>query len=66
MPTSGKDLVKEAKKHGWKIDRIEGSHHIMINGTKTVSIPVHKNKDLRTGIEADLREQLGIMKGQKK
>jgi len=35
MPMSGKAIVKAAKKAGWRIDRIEGSHCIMKKESKT-------------------------------
>ena len=37
----GKELVKLLKKNGWQIDRISGSHHIMVKGGRTISVPVH-------------------------
>jgi len=58
VPTKGKDLVKEFQKAGWSIDRISGSHHIMVKETKTVSIPVHGSKELGKGLENKLRKQL--------
>jgi len=33
---TGKELVKLLKKDGWTLDRIKGSHHIMIKGTMTL------------------------------
>jgi predicted RNA binding protein YcfA (HicA-like mRNA interferase family) len=58
---SGKDFVKFLKKHGWVVDRINGSHHIMRKGNISLSVPVHGNEDLKPGIynslmkEADLK-----------
>jgi predicted RNA binding protein YcfA (HicA-like mRNA interferase family) len=46
---SGKQLIKLLKDKGWVLDRIEGSHHIMVKGDKTLSVPVHGNKDLGKG-----------------
>lgn len=43
-----KDLVKLLLRNGWKIDRINGSHHILIKGNKTEVIPVH-GKDVKVG-----------------
>ncbi|WP_376713370.1 type II toxin-antitoxin system HicA family toxin [Enterococcus hulanensis] len=49
MPHTGKEMLKLAKKHGWIMVRINGSHHIMVKeGHLPVSIPVH-NKDLKIG-----------------
>lgn len=58
MPTKGKDLVKEFQKAGWSLDRINGSHHIMVKGAKTASIPVHGSKELGKGLENKLRKLL--------
>jgi len=50
MPLSGKELIAKLKKEGWKLDRIHGSHHIMIKeGQLPVTVPVHGNKDLPKG-----------------
>lgn len=45
----GKDLVKLLQQNGWRIDRINGSHHVMKKGLKTEIIPVH-NTDMPAGL----------------
>ncbi|HON79914.1 MAG TPA: type II toxin-antitoxin system HicA family toxin [Spirochaetota bacterium] len=57
---TGKELIKLLEGKGWKQDRIKGSHHIMINGAKTLSVPVHGKKDLPTGILQKLLKEGGI------
>lgn len=47
---SGKELIKLLKKQGWELDRISGSHNIMVKDDKTLSVPVHGNRDLPTGL----------------
>ena len=54
---TGKALIKLLKDNGWKLDRIQGSHHIMIKGNKTLSIPVHGSKDLGKGLLHALLKQ---------
>lgn len=49
---SGKDFAKLLSKVGWQLKRIHGSHHIY---TKTgrkerISLPIHGNKPLKTGL----------------
>lgn len=44
-----KDLLKRLIKDGWTEDRINGSHHILIKGDKTISLPVH-GRDLKPGL----------------
>ncbi|MEL7245231.1 MAG: type II toxin-antitoxin system HicA family toxin [Cyanobacteria bacterium J06573_2] len=48
---SGKQLCKIVEQQGWILQRITGSHHIYQNPEfdKILSIPVHKNKDLKVG-----------------
>jgi predicted RNA binding protein YcfA (HicA-like mRNA interferase family) len=57
---SGKQLIKLLKDKGWILDRIEGSHHIMVKGDKTLSVPVHGNKDLGKGLLHALMKQGGL------
>lgn len=57
---SGKQLIKLLKDKGWILDRIEGSHHIMVKGDKTLSVPVHSNKDLGKGLLHALMKQGGL------
>jgi predicted RNA binding protein YcfA (HicA-like mRNA interferase family) len=54
---TGKELVKLLKAKGWGLARIEGSHHILVRGTKTISVPVHGKKDLKKGTLEALRKQ---------
>jgi predicted RNA binding protein YcfA (HicA-like mRNA interferase family) len=48
---SGKELCKIVEKKGWVLRRITGSHHIYENldVDQILSIPVHRNKDLKIG-----------------
>ena len=57
---SGKELIKLLKLNGWTLDRISGSHHIMIKDDKTLSVPVHGKKDLPKGLLNSLLKQGGL------
>lgn len=57
---TGKQLIKLMEKQGWKLDRVSSSHHIMKRGRKTVSVPVHGNHDLPTGIARKLLKEAGL------
>jgi predicted RNA binding protein YcfA (HicA-like mRNA interferase family) len=54
---SAKDLAKLLEKHGWQLLRIRGSHHISI---VRLSVPVHRNKPLKTGLLRHLLKMAGI------
>jgi len=59
---SGKKIISVFKKDGWTVDRIEGSHHILVKeGTvKILVIPVHGNKPIRVGLLKGLIRDPGL------
>ena len=57
---SGKQLIKLLQEKGWHVDRIEGSHHILAKGNKTLSVPVHGSKDLGKCLLHVLMRQGGL------
>jgi predicted RNA binding protein YcfA (HicA-like mRNA interferase family) len=57
---TGKEFIKLLIKNGWELDRIKGSHHIMIKQHKTLSVPVHGNKDLPVGTLNSLLKDGGL------
>lgn len=56
---TGKELIKLLERNGWKLDRINGSHHIMAKGKLTESIPVH-NADLKKGLLNTILKRTGL------
>jgi len=66
MPTTGKKMVREMQKDGWKINRITGSHNIMEKNGEIIAVPVHGNKDLAIGTEADIRKMTGLKKNDRR
>jgi predicted RNA binding protein YcfA (HicA-like mRNA interferase family) len=52
-------MLKLLIKHGWIVDRINGSHHTLIKGDRTIVIPVH-SKDLGKGIESKILKEAGL------
>jgi predicted RNA binding protein YcfA (HicA-like mRNA interferase family) len=59
---SGEKLIKILHKKGFLLDRITGSHHILIHLQKklTLSIPVHKGRILGKGITHAILKDAGI------
>jgi len=49
---SGKDFAKVLSQKGWELKRIHGSHHVYIKAGRKerISLPVHGNKPLKTGL----------------
>lgn len=59
---SGKELCKVLERHDWVLLRVQGSHHIYgKTGSKVrLSVPVHKNQALKTGLFRHLVKQAGL------
>lgn len=59
---SGIWLIKVLTKSGFVLNRISGSHHILIHPQKqiTVSVPVHKGKTLGRGITLSIIKDAGF------
>jgi len=59
---SGRAFAKIAERHGWKLLRVHGSHHIYakLGSTVRLSIPLHGNQPLRRGLLAHLRKMAGL------
>ena len=53
---SGKEFAKILESKGWNLKRINGSHFIYSHPNKTeiISLPVHKNDDLKKGLQKKL------------
>lgn len=54
-----KELLKILLKDGWTEDRQNGSHHILIKGNKTISLPVH-GKDVKPGLLNSILKKAGL------
>jgi len=54
--------MKILRKRGFFLDRVRGSHHILVNPEKrkTISVPVHKGRTLGRGITLSIIEEAGL------
>lgn len=61
-PISGREFARLAERHGWKLLRVTGSHHIYGKSGSTVrlSIPIHGNRPLKLGLLQHLVKLAGI------
>jgi predicted RNA binding protein YcfA (HicA-like mRNA interferase family) len=57
---TGKELITLLKKNGWIIDRIKGSHHILVKGTETLVVPVHGKKEIPKGTLTNILKKAGL------
>lgn len=60
MTMSGKEVVALLKDHGWAVERINGSHFIMVKGNQTIVVPVHGNQDMKPGLLSAILKQAGL------
>ncbi|MDJ0568395.1 MAG: type II toxin-antitoxin system HicA family toxin [Pleurocapsa sp. MO_192.B19] len=59
---SDKKLCKIVEQKGWTLKKVTGSHHIYQKSgvNKILSIPVHRNKDLKIGTLKALMKIAGL------
>ena len=58
---TGKDVIKKLLSAGFVLDRVNGSHHILVKpGQFSVSVPVHGNRDLGVGLLKALERRTGV------
>lgn len=51
MPgVNGKDILARLEAQDWTLDRVSGSHRIMVKNGKAVPVPVHGTRDVGTGL----------------
>ena len=60
MPLTGKGMLKLLKKHGWKVERQEGSHCQLFKDGRRITVPIHSNKDLKKGLEQRILKDAGL------
>jgi predicted RNA binding protein YcfA (HicA-like mRNA interferase family) len=61
-PLSGRDFSRVLERHGWRLLRVSGSHHIYGKPGSDIrlSVPIHGNKPLKLGLMWYLIKHSGI------
>ena len=57
---TGSEIIARLKEDGWLLDRVHGSHHIMVKNGIAVPVPVHGKRDVGAGLQAAIQRQSGI------
>ena len=57
---NGNEVIKKLQAAGWKLDRINGSHHMLKKGSVTVPVPVPGHHDLGLGLLQTLEQSTGV------
>ncbi|WP_422802712.1 type II toxin-antitoxin system HicA family toxin [Streptococcus sp. FT1-106] len=67
MPLTGKELTRLAVKIGWEEVRVRGSHHLKKNCVPyLVTIPIHGNQSLKSGLEKKILKDLDLLRQRRK
>ena len=57
---TGTEVIAKLKTAGWSVDRIRGSHHILVKDGQAVPVPVHGSRDIGAGLLATIQRQTGV------
>ena len=61
LPTpSGKDVIRALKRADFFVERIKGSHHVLVHKTdktRFVVVPVHGNRSVKRGTFKNILKQ---------
>jgi predicted RNA binding protein YcfA (HicA-like mRNA interferase family) len=57
---NGNDIIAKLKAAGWTLDRVSGSHHIMVKDGRAVPVPVHGKREAGAGLIAAIQRQTGV------
>lgn len=57
---NGREVLSRLKTAGWTLDRVRGSHHILVKDGKAVPVPVHGTRELGPGILSAIQRQTGV------
>jgi predicted RNA binding protein YcfA (HicA-like mRNA interferase family) len=59
----GRQVIRALERAGFVVERIVGSHHILVHpgdATRTVTVPVHANRDIKPGTLRSIVRQAGL------
>jgi len=59
---SGKEMCKALENHGWRLNRIRGSHHIYKKSGQpgSIPVPVHGTKTLKPKTQKSIMRSAGL------
>ena len=57
---NGREAVKRLVENGFVIVRCRGSHWMLANGRRKVTVPVHGSADLKIGTLKNIEKQAGV------
>lgn len=62
-----KQLIRALERAGWELDRVRGSHYVMVHPDEQRAVPVpNHNRDLKAGTLASILRSTGISRDELK
>ncbi|MDO4662498.1 MAG: type II toxin-antitoxin system HicA family toxin [Tissierellia bacterium] len=59
---NSRELIKLAKKQGFRLDRVSGSHYIFVNDKTGVEVPIpHPKNSYPMGTQRSILKGLGLL-----
>lgn len=57
---NGKEVIRRLQREGFSVVRINGGHHLLSNGQRKVTVPVHGASDIKIGTLKSIEKQAGV------
>ena len=57
---NGKQVIKSLERAGFRVLRTNGSHHVLGNSERKVTVPIHGSRDLKIGTLKSIERQSGV------
>lgn len=57
---TGNGIITQLIRNGWKVLRINGSHHRLGKENKRTTVPVHGQRNLGKGLISAIERQTGL------
>lgn len=58
---NGREVIRRLKAAGWEVNRVRGSHTILLKDGLMVPVPVHGSRDIPPGTLAAIARQTGVL-----
>lgn len=59
---NSRELIKLAKKQGFRLDRVTGSHYIFVNDKKGIEVAIpHPRNNYPLGTQRSILKKLGLL-----
>ena len=57
---TGAEVIAKLRAAGWSLNRVRGSHHVLVKDGRAVPVPVHGSRDVGAGLLAAIQRETGV------